>query len=184
MLKLPCQWLNKFFSIISHDLKSPFNGLLGITEILDTEYDELSLVEIKEMIQIIRHLSLNVFDLLEGLLQWAQTQTGRMEYNFQETNLFEKSSKVVGLLSANALNKNIVIKNNISENISVFADSRAINTIFRNLIAHAIKFTKNGGVITIGAVQKGNDAIISIADSGIGMSKETIEKLFRIEVQH
>jgi PAS domain S-box-containing protein len=183
-LRLVNENKDKFFSIISHDLKSPFNGLLGITEILDAEYDELSLVEIKEMIQIIRHLSLNVYDLLEGLLQWAQTQTGRMEYNFEGINVFEKSSKVVELLTANAINKNIVINNNINIDTFVFADSRATNTVFRNLIANAIKFTKKGGVITIGSYQRDNDVVISITDSGVGMSAETIQKLFRIEVQH
>ncbi len=175
---------DKFFSIISHDLKSPFNGLLGITEILDSDYDELELDEIKEMIQIMHNLTVKVYDLLEGLLQWAQTQTGRMEYDFEKIDIYDKCEKVIELLITNANNKNIVLKNEVNKETFALADKQATLTVLRNLIANAIKFTKPEGTINIESEIKDNMVYVSVTDSGIGMSNESINKLFKIEEHH
>jgi len=175
---------DKFFSIISHDLKSPFNGLLGITEILDSDYDELSLEEIKEMIQVLRNLSVNVYDLLDGLLQWAQTQTGIMEYNFENFDIYEKGENVLELLSVNAKSKNILLQNNIKLNSDVFADVKSVETILRNLISNAIKFTQPQGIIKLESEINEKEIYISVIDTGIGMSEKNRSKLFKIEEHH
>ncbi|MBT6767163.1 MAG: tetratricopeptide repeat-containing sensor histidine kinase, partial [Prolixibacteraceae bacterium] len=133
---------DKFFSIIAHDLKGPFNGLLGITGILESEYDQLSSKEIKEMILLLKRSSLNTYELLEGLLQWAQTQTDRMEYKFESTDIYENSIKVIELLSTNANNKKIRIENKVNKNTLAFADEKSTATVLRNLISNAIKFTE------------------------------------------
>jgi signal transduction histidine kinase len=175
---------DKFFSIISHDLKSPFNSILGITELLVSDYDELTSDEIKEMIKILRNSSVNVFDLLKSLLEWAQTQTDRMVYEFKNIDFYETSIKIVDILKTTALNKNILIKNEVKENTFVFADEKAIETVLRNLITNAIKFTKPDGTIKVETDIKDNEIAISVSDSGIGMCKESIDKLFKIEVNH
>ncbi len=175
---------DKFFSIISHDLKSPFNGLLGISEMLESDFDELSKDEVKEMVSVMKNLSFSVYALLESLLQWAQTQTGKMEYEFEKLDMFEMGNSIIELLAVNATNKNILLKNNIAENTFVFADNNAISTVVRNLVSNAIKFTKPDGVIKIEAETIRDKIVISVSDTGIGMSKENMNKLFKIEFNH
>jgi signal transduction histidine kinase len=175
---------DKFFSIISHDLKSPFGSILGISEMLVSDYDELSSDEIKEMIIILRNSSINVYELLEGLLEWAQTQTGRMKYEFENINLFDKSKKAISILRANAENKNIVITNKIKEGTYVFADKKAISTIIRNLVANAIKFTHPGGNITLSSEKLDDKIVVSVSDTGVGLSEKDINKLIKIEEHH
>ncbi|MBI9060316.1 MAG: PAS domain S-box protein [Labilibaculum sp.] len=175
---------DKFFSIISHDLKCPFNGILGATEMLADDYDELTSEEAKEMIQVVRESSTKAYELLEGLLEWAQTQTGRMEYIFENIDIHKSSTKIIDLLKTNAQNKNIFLKNGVKENTIVFADKRATETVLRNLITNAIKFTKPDGIIKVEAEDRDNEIAISVTDSGIGMSEEDRNNLFKIEVHH
>ena len=175
---------DKFFSIISHDLKSPFGSILGITEILISDYDELSSDEIKEMVQILRNSSVNVYKLLEGLLEWARTQTDRMEYEFKSIDFYETSINVAALLKSSAQNKNIFLNNGVKENSIVYADEKAIETVLRNLIANAIKFTQPDGTIKIESENKEDEVTISVSDNGIGMSEDDKNKLFKIEVHH
>jgi len=175
---------DKFFSIISHDLKSPFNGILGATEMLVSDYDELTAEEAKEMIQIVRESSTKAYELLEGLLEWAQTQTGRMKYEFENIDVYEQSSKIIDLIKINAKNKNILLENNVEENTFVFADQKATETVLRNLIANAIKFTQPDGTIKIETEKRVDEIAISVSDNGIGMSEENKNKLFKIEVHH
>jgi len=175
---------DKFFSIISHDLKSPFNGILGASEMLVSDYDELTAEEAKEMIQIVRDASTTAYELLEGLLEWAQTQTGRMKYEFENIDFYETSTKITDLLKINAQNKNILLENNVKENTLVFVDKNAVETVLRNLVTNAIKFTQPDGIIKIEAEERENEIAISVTDSGIGMSEENKNKLFKIEVHH
>jgi len=175
---------DKFFSIISHDLKSPFSGILGITEMLQTDYDDYTNEEKKELIRVLRSLTLKTFDLLDGLLQWAQTQTGRMEYQYEMINIYECSLTVIEYLKGNALLKNITFENLVGPNITAFADKKATLTIIRNLVSNAIKFCDTNGNVKISATMFDNNIAISVTDNGIGMSKEDKEKLFKIEVHH
>jgi len=172
---------DKFFSIISHDLKSPFGGLLGIADMLVADYDELSKEEIKEMIQIVNHSSKNIYELLDGLLQWAQAQSGRGDYNFKRISILNTINKVIELHKITASSKKISIINNIDQNIFAFADELSIETILRNLVTNAIKFTNENGKIVSEAVVRNDKVYISVEDTGIGLSKDDLEKLFKIE---
>jgi len=175
---------DKFFSIISHDLKSPFNGILGATEMLSSEYDELTSEEAKEMIQIVRESSTKAYELLEGLLEWARTQTDRMEYEFKNIDIYKISTKTTELLKTHAHNKNISFESEIKRNKLVFADEKATETVLRNLITNAIKFTQPDGVIKIEAEDREDEVAICVSDNGIGMSEADKNKLFKIEVHH
>jgi|GEM_PF-3222367 len=175
---------DKFFSIISHDLKSPFSGILGITEMLQTDYDDYTNDEKKEMMRVLRNLTLKTFDLLDGLLQWAQTQTGRMEYHYEMVDIYECSLIVIGYLKGNALLKNITFENLVSPNITAFADKKATLTILRNLVSNAIKFCEKNGIVKIETKLYDKNIEISVEDNGIGMSETDKAKLFKIEVHH
>jgi len=175
---------DKFFSIVAHDLKSPFVGLLGITEMLDTDYDEFDKKEKRELIRSLYDISKSTFELLEGLLEWARAKQGRMDYNPKEFNFFQVSDSLVNLLKANAFKKEIVIHNSVDVNTLVFGDRDMISTILRNLLANAIKFTPINGKINISTEIKNNLLQVSVKDSGIGISNKNREKLFRIDVSH
>ena len=171
---------DKFFTIIAHDLKSPFNGLLGLTEMLDEDYDQLSAEKIKEIILLLKKSSSNVYALLEGLLQWAQIQTGKIEYQIENIDIFKNSVRVIELLNINADSKRITLENRVKENTFVFADVKASSSILRNLISNAIKFTKPGGVIKVETENRGGEIAISVSDNGVGMSEAQLKKLFSI----
>ncbi len=175
---------DKFFSIVAHDLKSPFVGLLGITEMLDTDYDEFDEKEKKELIRSLYDISKNTFELLEGLLEWARAKQGKMEYNPKEFNLFRVADSLVNLLKANAFKKEIAIHNYVDTNATVYGDREMVATVIRNLLANAIKFTPKNGFVEIKSEIENNFIKVSIKDSGIGITPEVVEKLFRIDVNH
>lgn len=175
---------DKFLSIISHDLKSPFGSLLGAINILENEYEELSSDETRELIRIIKHTSTNVYDLLESLLAWTRTQIGKMEYDIEAIDLFDSISQVVDFLRISASAKNISLVNKVQKGSNVFADSSALNTILRNLVSNGIKFTKEDGKIIFDVTRSEKEVQISVTDTGIGLNQEDISKLFRIDVHH
>jgi signal transduction histidine kinase len=174
---------DKFFTIIAHDLKSPFNGLLGVTEMLTSEYDNLSTAEVKNMLRMLKQSAANVYALLEGLLQWAQIQTGKMTYAFEKIDIYEVTFKVTELLSAIADNKNIQIDHRVEKGTFAKADEKSTAAILRNLISNAIKFTNPGGKIIVKAIEKNREIQISVIDNGIGMDKKMLDKLFMISVK-
>jgi len=175
---------DKFFSIVAHDLKSPFVGLLGITEMLDTDYDGFEEKERREFIHSLYEISKNTFELLEGLLDWARVKQGRMDYNPKEFDLFKLADSLVNLLKANAFKKEIELKNSININTLVFGDREMVSTVLRNLLANAIKFTPKAGIIEIKAEYENDSIKISVIDSGVGISEKNQDKLFRIDVNH
>lgn len=183
-LKMLNKSKDKFFSIISHDLRSPFNALLGITEYMSQYYKEMSLDEIKDSISNIYSSSRKVYNLILNLLEWSRLQTGRLEVDKSILSLVEIGNESVNLYTENARGKKIKLINNISTEIKIFADKYMIDTVLRNLISNSIKFTKPGGSITLEASQIGNTAEITISDTGIGMSTENQEKIFKIGEQY
>lgn len=172
---------DKFFTLIAHDLKSPFNGLLGITEILSENFDQLPPEQSKKMILELRKSVSNVYALVERLLSWAQIQTGKIEYRFEKTDLFNLAEKVTEQLEASAKNKNCTLEQNIRKNSFAVADEESVLTIFRNLISNAIKYTNPGGKVKIDAKERDGVMEISVEDNGTGMSDEKLKKLFKIE---
>ena len=175
---------DKFFSIIAHDLKNPFMGLLGYTDLLYKDYESLSDKDIREAVKSLYNMSRNLFDLLEGLLEWSRAQTGRMEYNPSLFKLNEESSSAVKLFEGNASEKGISLFNSVDGGLLVFADRNMANTILRNLIANGIKFSNPGGWVKITAEEGESEVTVCVEDSGIGMSREELNSLFRIDIHH
>ena len=175
---------DRFFSIISHDLKSPFVGLIGYSEMIATDYESFSTEELKSMMNDIYQISKNTFSLLQNLLDWSRIQTGKMEITFEKLNLLEMTKNIISLLELNARQKSIHLIPEIDENLTVFADEDMLKTVIRNLVSNAIKFTNSGGRILISAGIVGEKILISVTDDGVGMTEEVLDKLFRIDVNH
>ncbi|MDP2036970.1 MAG: tetratricopeptide repeat protein [Ignavibacteria bacterium] len=171
---------DKFFSIIAHDLKSPFQGLLGYSQILSTEYSTLTEEEKMTFIQSIEELSQNSFRLLENLLEWSRLQTGKIVFAPEEHNLLLELFPTLSLLKQTAQNKQITLEYTIANSIIVKADKNMLTTILRNLVSNSIKFTKSGGRITIEAKPVDTFVVFSIADTGIGMRKDVVDNLFNV----
>ncbi len=185
---------DKFFSIVAHDLRGPFLPLLGNLELMTEMAESLPPKDMKEMSAASHRSARRVFELLENLLAWARLQMGRMEYNPQQLDLGEIAAKNVELLLENAVIKQINLYSDIKLNTFVYADEQMLNTVIRNLTNNALKFTPPGGQVTIRAqelvetghalsLRSANYVEVSIADTGVGMSEEVRQKLFKID-QH
>jgi PAS domain S-box-containing protein len=172
---------DKFFSIIAHDLKSPFTAIIGLSEILSEQVLKKDLEGIHEYASIIQKSSWQVMELLTNLIEWSRSQTGRMEFKPKDIELVELIDETIELFNDSASQKSITICKGLPVRINVIADRFMMSTIFRNLISNAIKFTNKGGTINISYVQKVSELMITISDSGVGIKKEAINKLFRIE---
>ena len=175
------QTKDRFFSIVAHDLKSPFLGLLGYSKLLLTDFNILGDNEKIKFITNIEKLSNNAYKLLENLLDWSRMQTGKMAFVSDKLNLFIELHSTLSLLKATAQSKNITINSEIDSAIYVEADKNMLATIVRNLVSNAIKFTNPGGIITISAVPSGRYIEIAVSDTGVGIKQENLENLFKIE---
>ena len=172
---------DKFFSIIAHDLKNPFNAIIGLATILLEDYDSFSREEQKEFLLNIKSSAENTFRLLQNLLDWSQTQTGKIVFDPTEFFLNTIINEIYDLVKASADNKNIQMKMEIPISIQVFADKNMINTVIRNLLLNAVKFTKKGGLVKIMAQKIEDKVEISVADNGVGINPEKLGKLFSID---
>lgn len=173
---------DKFFSIIAHDLRSPFQGLLGISSILSEE-DEISLEERIYYEKKLHEGLKNQFSLLEDLLTWSRVQRGVIEYK-PETGfpLHDIKDTLIPFKSA-IEKKNIILKLECNDSISATYDKQMFSTVVRNLVSNAIKFTRESGSIIIKVSQTQKDLLVSVIDSGIGISKDDLPKLFKIGSQ-
>ncbi|OFX89042.1 MAG: hypothetical protein A2W99_02450 [Bacteroidetes bacterium GWF2_33_16] len=172
---------DKFFTIIAHDLKNPFNTVIGLSELLMERYDTYDTNKIKDFIFQINKFSNNAFNLLDNLLQWAKSQTGKIQINPQKLDIFELANENLNLFKGSAVKKGIHLSSIVDLGIYVFTDRNMILTVIRNLISNAIKFTPKGGRITLIAFVKDNFVYFSVADTGIGIPSENLNKLFKIE---
>jgi len=173
---------DRFFSIIAHDLRNPFNSLLGITENLVENYEDFSSEEIKEYLTLLLQSSQQGYNLLENLLNWSRSQTGKLKVSAKVLNVSELIDASVELMLNNAAAKNLEIINNVSFDILAFADENMITTVLRNLLSNAIKFTPQGGSIRFEATKQKKMIEICIADNGMGMTEETMASLFKLDV--
>lgn len=169
---------DKFFSIIGHDLKSPFNSIIGFSDILIKKTNEKNYEDVDNYAKIIHDSSARAMNLLSNLLEWSRTQTGRLEVNPELFGFVNVINEVKEILNEAAHQKSIAIENEIQSNTLVFADREMISTVLRNLISNAIKFTQIGGKITISEKYNKNEFTVIITDTGVGISKERIPKLF------
>lgn len=172
---------DKFFSIIAHDLKSPFNGILGLLDIMANEYYDYSDEQRLKIIQSSYYSAQKAFNLLSDLLEWARLQNEHFEIKKESLNLKEIINENIELYKKNASDKEIIIRNNINPSIYVTVDRSSIYSVVQNLLNNAIKFTKNGGFVEFEVKQSNYDIELRIKDNGVGMSQETINKLFRID---
>jgi signal transduction histidine kinase len=172
---------DKFFSIVAHDLKSPFNSLLVLTSLLIEDYDTFTEEERKKFISQIKASSENTFALLQNLLDWASAQMGKTMLVQERIDISKISEETLALIMPIARNKNIRVLSEIPENTIAFADKNMVSTVFLNLITNAIKFTPQNGQVKISSMLENNHVEVEVSDSGVGISPDNLSKLFRLD---
>jgi PAS domain S-box-containing protein len=172
---------DRFFSIIAHDLKNPFNSLLGLSEMLVSKRDKLSEEKIKSFEEGIYNLSKQGYDLLSNLLEWSRAQLNRIEMEVNTLNLKKQVDYVTGLNESRAKGKEIEIKTEIPQDLLIRADENMLRTVLRNLISNAIKFTRPGGWVQIEAYSKNETVYIEIIDNGVGIPDNKLDTIFNLD---
>ncbi len=172
---------DKFFSIIAHDLRSPFNGLLGLTRMLDEDLKSMDIDQVQHIASALKNATTNVYSLVENLLEWSNMQRGNTNFNPEEFLLSQKINDFLHPAFEQAHKKKIKITIIIPDYLLVFCDANMIGSTIRNLVTNAIKFTPQGGEVVISAMYEiGSSVKISIKDNGIGMTNTMIDKLFKL----
>lgn len=181
--KMHLQKLNRekdqFFSIIAHDLREPLGSFMNVTKMMDDSKYGLSQDEKDELVKLMKESSTNLYALLENLLEWSMLQRGITNAETRRVNLKDCIDKIININKESAAKKNIDLNSGIKEDIYINTDERMLNSIFRNLVNNAVKFTKTGGKVCVNAeINSDNMLQISVNDNGIGMSREIAENLF------
>jgi len=172
---------DKFFSIVAHDLRGPMNGFLGLTGIMADDIESLSAFELKEIATTMRTSAINIYRLIENLLEWSKMQRGKISFEPQPMFLKSSLTKSIELMKDTANKKGIELRINIPDHNVVFADIHMLETIVRNLLSNAIKFSFKGGAVEISAAKTENNMMrILVSDNGIGMSPDMVSKLFKL----
>jgi signal transduction histidine kinase len=170
-----------FFSIIAHDLKAPFNTIMGFSDLIIEMGKDIDQVKSDQYMKIIADSALHAYNLMENLLLWAGSQTGKIGFNSENITLYEFVSENISLVAGQAKAKNIIIESSVHKDCFVIGDKNMINTVLRNLMSNAVKFTQHNGRIRISCSVNNSMSEITVADTGIGMPKEKLRKLFMIE---
>ncbi len=171
---------DKLFSIIAHDLKAPFNSILGLSDILQEDDDKNDIEHFKYLAKHIHTSAKNTLNLLENLLSWAKMQTGQMNFNPETLHLQDIVNNVADIVNASAKIKNISIQQSINNDIQIFADKNMLKSILYNLVSNAIKFTHKNGTVNIEAEQTNTSTQIKISDNGVGISPKDQATLFSL----
>jgi len=175
---------DKLFSIIGHDLRSPFNSMLGILQLMIDNPDDFESEEQKLLLSQLYSKGNDTYTLVENLLQWAMSQEGQIAYKPALYTLFEIIEDEVSFLSSRADKKQIELNNQVTEDIMVWCDQNMIATVFRNVINNAIKYTPTKGLITVTTNVKSDYVFVTVSDSGIGMTAETIKRIQQDNMFH
>ncbi len=170
---------DKFFSIIAHDLRNPFNSILGLSDLLVNNIAQKDNIE--EIAKNILKSSQQAMDLISNLLEWSSSQSGKIDFKPDSIDISDVVNEALISVEANYKQKSIVIHNNITSPTIFIADRYMIGSIFRNLISNAIKFTNEGGIIELSSASNTTQITFSIKDNGIGIEENNINKLFRID---
>ncbi|MCK4701171.1 MAG: HAMP domain-containing histidine kinase, partial [Bacteroidales bacterium] len=173
--------MDRFFSIIAHDLINPFHALLTLAEMLNNQNEKLKKEEVVKYSQLINTSAKNLYNLLNNLLQWTKAQTGKLDNRPENLDVSDPVNTVTALLNIAAKEKKIELISSINKNHKVYCDENLLLTILRNLIYNAIKYSKKGGKIEILTVIKNDFVEFSIMDNGIGISKTSLDNLFNIK---
>jgi len=173
---------DKFFSILAHDLKNPFSNLYSMSELISGNYNDLEEAEKVKMLQSINKSAEFIYNLLENLLTWSKSQSGRIEYNPTTFNLTGLIQVNINLHKVPAEAKGVILQTSLRDDIQAYGDREMINTVLRNLINNAVKFTDKGAVEIF--VNKQDEYIeVQVKDEGVGISPENLQKLFHIDVK-
>jgi PAS domain S-box-containing protein len=176
---------DKFLSIISHDLRAPFNSILGFSEMLLDETNEFSPTERKEFLLYIKQAAEQQLNLVNNLLEWSRLETGRIRFEQTPVNLKDLISRTIVSLLGNAMRKQINLFANIPEQITVNIDESLTSQLFGNLLSNALKFTPQQGKVWVDFVEINEDfAKIAVRDTGVGIPPEDYNKLFRIDTKY
>jgi len=169
---------DRIFSIIAHDLRSPFHSLLSFSEILKSDIKILSQKEIETFAENINESSQRILSLVQNLLEWASSQLDEISANPVEFNISDVIKSSLDIYLKIALTKQIEIVNKVDGMMNVYADKNMIDSVFRNLISNAIKFTETSGRVEISATVSDSKVVICVSDTGVGIEKDTLDKLF------
>jgi len=172
---------DKFFSIIAHDLKSPFNVILGFGELLIRNLEKKDYNKLGKFAENIQSASVQAYDLLINLLEWSRMQTGKLQFKPTKFNINDMIDSIVSLCKYNLAQKNIDIQVQVNPELTLYADQNMIHTILRNLLTNAIKFTNTNGTISIVVENLGFRTEICVIDNGVGMTEQQLNNLFRID---
>ena len=175
---------DRFISILAHDLKGPFNSLLGFSDLLLENLHEYDLEVIENQLKIINKTTHKTFELLEQILMWAKAQSGKLVFEPQKFSFLEVSSSIISILENQLKAKEIKINVFSAEEIILNTDLNIYKTVLRNLISNAIKFTHKGGTIKVFAKKGLKETTISITDNGVGIESNVISKIFEVKEKH
>jgi len=175
---------DKFFSIIAHDLRGPFTGFIGLSELLVDAYDSLERDDIQQIANSMNSAAKKLFEFLENLLEWSRSQIGGLQYNPTIIDVNDIFDRVSSLFKDNADNKNIELVKEVQDKLFIWADNYQANTIIRNLVSNAIKFSYANSKIILGARDLGDSVEIYVKDFGVGLPDEAKDKVFRIESKY
>jgi len=174
---------DKFFSIVAHDLKNPFNSLHVLSKLLLDDYETYTNDERKQFIQQLESTAENTYSLLQNLLSWANTQSGNAVIDKEKIDIAKLTNEAIILLKPSAKNKKITILSSVKNSTIAYADKNMISTVLLNLVSNAVKFTPRKGKIEVKAFEINNHIEVEISDNGIGISAENLDKLFKPEVK-
>jgi signal transduction histidine kinase len=182
---------DKFFSIMSHDLRGPFTSLLGNAQLMLSMAEELSADDVRHMSSAILNGAKSALSLLDNLLTWSRMQRGALDFFAQQLSLNILVQQTIDLLKQMAADKNIDLENAVDDELVAFADKNMVDTVIRNLASNALKFTPRGGSVIISAQQQISSngkcpklVQISVMDTGVGMESDDMDKLFRLDTNH
>jgi PAS domain S-box-containing protein len=175
---------DKFFNIVAHDLKNPFTSLIGSSELLFENIDQLNAKSVRDLSMILNDSAKSGYAILQNLLDWSRSQTGMLKMNSERVNLRSMINENIYNLQLPAANKEIKMINQVNQDIFVFADKNMINTILRNILSNALKFTYKSGKVVVNTAMTNDEVVVSVKDDGIGIPKDKISSLFHLEVKN
>jgi PAS domain S-box-containing protein len=175
---------DKFFNIVAHDLKNPFTSLIGSSELLFRNIDQMDNEKIKTLALILNDASKSGYAILQNLLDWSRSQTGLLKFNPENINLRNLIDEHILNLEQISSNKEIRIHSEVKDDLFIYGDKNMIKTILRNLLSNAVKYSYRSGKVIVCATANDHEVIISVKDTGIGIPKENIYKIFRIDAKY
>jgi len=172
---------DKFFNIIAHDLKNPFTSLLGASELLYDNIEQMTSENVKKLALILNDSSKSGYSILQNLLDWSRSQTGQLKFIPENENLKAIIDENIDNLQLQVTNKEIDLKSELNDDLFITADKNMINTVLRNLLSNAVKYTFKNGIIRVTVASDKGKITLTVKDTGIGISKEKADSLFKLE---